>query len=216
MILKKLALPGEDKEDTLTSSDIPAAWLGGENLTVIFFPFEELDFLGINQFEHGIAQFKLWDTDLIQGRSARHMSQGSWQCQGLEATHSVGSWEATPHFGGSTRSKEAQIAGQAVPTLGMLQQQQPQSHLLLWNLWVPVGHLSQTFEQVLEEGWVALWAVIVFTALLAEALIHMEGRSLLRKKKKKKIFNKYLAPSLPKGRIGPILLLKYPWCTDAP
>lgn len=48
MLLKKLALPGEDKEDTLTSSGIPAALLGGENLKVIVFPFGELDFLGMN------------------------------------------------------------------------------------------------------------------------------------------------------------------------
>lgn len=66
--------------------------------------------------------------------------------------------------------------------LGVLQQKQPPS-LLLWDLWVPVGRLSQAFEQVLEESWVALWAVIVFTALLAEALIHKEGRPLLSKSK---------------------------------
>lgn len=34
-----------------------------------------------------------------------------------------------------------------------------------------VGRLSQAFEQDSEEGWVVLWAVIAFTALLAEALI---------------------------------------------
>lgn len=48
MLLKKPALPGEDKEHTLTSSGIPAAPLGGKNLKAIFFPFGELDFLGMN------------------------------------------------------------------------------------------------------------------------------------------------------------------------
>lgn len=48
---------------------------------------------------------------------------------------------------------------------------------------MPVG---QMMEQVLEEGWVALWAVIVFTvavSLLAEVLIHGEERPLLSKNK---------------------------------
>lgn len=37
MPLKKLALPGEDKEDTLTSSGIPAALLEGENVNFLSF-----------------------------------------------------------------------------------------------------------------------------------------------------------------------------------
>lgn len=48
MPLKKLALPGEDKGDTLTSTDIPAALMGGGNIKVVFSPFGELDFLGMN------------------------------------------------------------------------------------------------------------------------------------------------------------------------
>lgn len=48
MPLEKLALPGEDKEDTLTSSGIPAALLEGKNVKVIFSPFGELDFLDMN------------------------------------------------------------------------------------------------------------------------------------------------------------------------
>lgn len=48
---------------------------------------------------------------------------------------------------------------------------------------MPVGCLGQTLEQVLEESWVALWAVIVFTAQVAEVLIHREERLLLSKNK---------------------------------
>lgn len=58
----------------------------------------------------------------------------------------------------------------------MLQQQQPWvPHLLLL-----VGRPSQAFEQDSEEGWVVLWAVIAFTALLAEALIEQGAHSPLK------------------------------------
>lgn len=58
----------------------------------------------------------------------------------------------------------------------MLLQQQPWvPHLLLL-----VGRPSQTFEQDSEEGWVVLWAVIAFTALLAEALIEQQAHSPLK------------------------------------
>lgn len=45
---------------------------------------------------------------------------------------------------------------------------------------MPVGEMM---EQVLEEGWVALWSVVVFTALLAEAQIYGEERPLLSQNK---------------------------------
>lgn len=59
----------------------------------------------------------------------------------------------------------------------------PQDTPLLWDLLLPVGRPSQAFEQDWEESWVVLWAVIAFTALLAEAVIQGKGNPLPSKKR---------------------------------
>lgn len=118
--------------------------------------------------------------------------------------------EATPHL---SASEEARVVGQVAPSPAMPQQQQPPRRPVLRDLLLPVGRQSQAFEQDSEESWVVLWAVIVFTALLAEALIWGRGAPSPAKTR----LQHYPTSSLPKGRIGPILLffLKYSWLVNA-